>query len=130
MVSTVNSLSQPLDCQFVRALATTILHRSLPSPELTSQAGTLAGAVAAAAAAGPLRRPSRQRPPDPQLWLKSTLGELPLLPTSFPGHLPHRSRRILAFPRRRPWPGATLQIQESFQGLPRKRSTQIVKPPG
>jgi hypothetical protein len=110
----------------VRALATTILHRSLPNPELPSQASIFAGAVAAAAAAGPLRRPSRQRPPHPQLWLKSTLGELPLLPTSFPGHLPHRSRRILVFPRRRPWPGATLQSAKSFQGLPRKSITPIV----
>jgi hypothetical protein len=53
MASTVNSPSEPPDCQFVRALATTILHRSLPNPEFPSQAGILAGAVAAAAAAGP-----------------------------------------------------------------------------
>jgi hypothetical protein len=101
----------------VHTLATMTLYRSLPNPELPSQAGILAGAVAAAAAAGPLRRPSRHWPPHPQLWLKSTLGQLPLLPTSFPGHLPHRSRQILVSPRRPAAQGLLCKGPVLFRGL-------------
>jgi hypothetical protein len=50
---------------FVRALATTTLYRILPNPGLPSKTGALAGAVVAAAAAGPLRRPSRPGLPTP-----------------------------------------------------------------
>jgi hypothetical protein len=41
---------------FVRALATTILHRSLPNPGLPGKTGVLAAATAAAGSRGQQRR--------------------------------------------------------------------------
>jgi hypothetical protein len=87
----------------------------------------LAGTPTAAAAAGPLRRPSCQRPPHPHLWPKTgPLGPQHPSPALLRPS-PAAARRNLAGPPLPGRPGTTLQEPRSFQGLSCKSASPIVK---
>jgi hypothetical protein len=71
---------------------------------------------------------ARQRHPRPVSDLKPMHGEFVVTSPPFPRPIPVPDHRNLGRCRLPPWPGATLQGVESFQGPHRKTSTSIVYP--